>query len=131
MDWVGAVVVIGLILLFIFGVWDPIGKNHQKKRFNDGKCPNCGIELRFNRQEGMYTYYRCPKCQYTAQVDASGNVDRRYCDIFDCWPHLYQCQGECGADPKMCKHYRDKQKENKTGKIPPKKISGSGWPGLD
>lgn len=128
-DWIGAVIVIGIIAFFIFCAWDPIGKKHEKERFNGGKCPNCGIELKFYKQD-TYTWYRCPKCQYTSRVFINGNVDRRYCDIFDCWPHLHECQRECTADPKMCKHYRDKQKENKTKKIPPKKISEDGWPGL-
>ena len=129
-DWIAGLVVIGIIILFIFGVWDPIGKKHEKERFNGGKCPNCGIELKFYKQDNIHTWYRCPKCQYTAQVSINGNVDRRYCDIFDCWPHLHECQRECGADPKMCKHYHDKQKENKTKKIPPKKISEDSWPGM-
>jgi ssDNA-binding Zn-finger/Zn-ribbon topoisomerase 1 len=129
-DWIAGLVVIGIIILFIFGVWDPIGKKHEKERFNDGECPNCGIELKFYKQDNIHTWYRCPKCQYTAQVSINGNVDRRYCDIFDCWPHLHECQRECGADPKMCKHYHDKQKENKTKKIPPKKISEDSWPGM-
>ena len=129
-DWIAGLVVIGIIILFIFGVWDPIGKKHEKERFNGGKCPNCGIELKFYKQDNIHTWYRCPKCQYTAQVSINGNVDRRYCDIFDCWPHLHECQRECVADPKMCKHYHDKQKENKTKKIPPKKISEDSWPGM-
>lgn len=129
-DWIAGLVLIGIAALFIFGVWDPIGKKHEKERFNGGKCPNCGIELKFYKQDNTHTLYRCPKCQYTARVSVNGRVDRRYCDIFDCWPHLHECQKDCGADPKMCKHYYDKQKENKTKKIPPKKISEDSWPGM-
>lgn len=130
-DVIGGIVLILLAVLLIGGfiIGEISDNKHQKKRFNGGKCPNCGIELKFYKQD-TYTWYHCPKCQYTARVSTNGNVDRRYCDIFDCWPHLHECQKDCGADPKMCKHYHDKQKENKTKKIPPKKISEDSWPGM-
>lgn len=128
-DVIGGIILILFIVLLVGGVIiGEISTNkHQKKRFNGGKCPNCNIELRFKDQQGSQIIYQCPKCMYSAYVDANSNRDRRYCDIFDYCPHLYECE-KCTS--KQCKYYRDKQKENKIKKIPPKKISEDGWPGL-
>jgi len=128
-DVIGGIVLILIVVLLVGGlVIGEISNNkHQKKRFNGGKCPNCDIELRFKNQQGNQTIYQCPKCMYSAYVDADSSRDRRYCDIFDYCPHLYECEN---CTSKQCKYYRDKQKENKTKKIPPKKISEDGWPGM-
>ena len=132
MSWVGILAIAIVVGFVIFLVWDPIGKKHQRERFNEGKCPNCGIELRFHKQDSFHTYYRCPKCQYTAKVEINSGVDRRYCDIFDCYPHFHECERDCTS--KQCKHYRDEQKKkeqkNKTRKIPPKEIREDRWPGM-
>jgi predicted RNA-binding Zn-ribbon protein involved in translation (DUF1610 family) len=87
-----------LILLFIvLMIWlisEKLDLLRENKRFNNGICPNCGEYLKLDKENStqFQRVYTCPKCNHTARVSVSSNIDIRRCNVSDTFVWTVNCQ---------------------------------------
>ena len=87
-----ALIILGAFL-FIAWVSDCSDIRKEKKRFNDGVCPNCGEYLKYKDETDYQDrIYVCPKCGHVAKIPPCSTIDKRYCNVSDEVVWTVNCQ---------------------------------------
>ena len=104
-------IILGILVIVVLICLGIYAREDEKKRYNNGFCPNCGNSLRcFDMDSQGGRMYKCDTCGYYTSVTYSIDKTTDICKacMFDA-PHEYCCKIECGEHD-FCRHCTSKAK---------------------